>query len=135
MDSFLKMLASQSLSALSALAIPAMLVSSADATEVFAIKDKNSANAVFCKANLKSEAIIILPSSVLRSLSAISCQDGNFIVRKRNDSSDPGHSLVSIDPPKGKSNVLDCNAKYDLGLTSVALNCLRFNAVDKRHSK
>lgn len=135
MDSLLKKLAAASLSALTALAIPVMLATSADATEVFTIKDKNSASAVFCKANLKSEAIVILPSSVLRSLSTIRCSDGNFSVSKMNDSSDPGHSLVSIDPPKGKSNVLDCNAKYDLGLTSVALNCLRVSAEDRRHSK
>jgi len=77
----------------------------------------------------------VISSSVLRSLSTIHCPEGNFSVQTRYDSSDPGHSIVSIDPPKGKSNVLDCNAKYDLGMTSVDLNCLRVSAEDKRHGK
>ena len=79
--------------------------------------------------------IIIASMDLLKSTPYVECPSGNAAIRFSEDPKDPGHALVNIDPPKGSGKGLDCDAKADIGLSFVALNCLEASMEAKQHKK
>jgi len=47
----------------------------------------------------------------------------------------PGHNVYNVDPPAGAKNVLDCDAKADVGMLNVALNCMPVTEETTEHVK
>lgn len=79
--------------------------------------------------------IIIASMELMKSTPYVACQSGNAVIRFITDQKDPGHVLVNVDPPKGTIKGFDCDAKADIGLNFIALNCLESSMEDKSHSK
>ena len=79
--------------------------------------------------------IIIGSMDLLKSTPYVECPNGQATIRFSEDPKDPGHALVNIDPPKGNSKGLDCDAKADIGLSFIALNCLEASMEAKQHNK
>lgn len=77
--------------------------------------------------------LIIAKMHVIKKADSVSCNDGMANIRFREDTSDPGHVLVNIDPPKGSSKGLDCDGKADIGLHYIGLNCLQADMESSSH--
>lgn len=106
------------------------------ATPVVRIESVQSAAKLFCQANQSTEAVVIISTTALKSLKAIRCPLGEFQVRVRElNQEDPGHAVANIDPPKGVASAFDCDAKYDIGQSVVAFNCLRSSLESTDHIK
>lgn len=79
--------------------------------------------------------IIVASMELMKRTPYVACQSGNAVIRIAEDLKDPGHVLVNIDPPRGAAKGLDCDAKADIGLSFVALNCLESGMEAKSHNK
>ncbi|MEM6762991.1 MAG: hypothetical protein AAF615_08940 [Pseudomonadota bacterium] len=91
--------------------------------------------AAFCTTDMTSEHVFVVPSAVFSEHSAVNCSTGEFGLRTSEVADDPGHAVYNIDPPSGVQNAFDCDAKADVGMTVVALNCLPVSAETSDHNK
>ena len=92
---------------------------------------KESFASKLCSANKNAEHVFVVPVTVFKNNREISCDFGKYTLRANDDNADPGHVLYNIDPPKGVSKAFDCDAKADVGMQNIGVNCL---PVDKETS-
>ena len=88
-----------------------------------------------CMNSGASSKLLIAKMDVVKNTKGVQCPTGVAAIRYREDSSDPGHVLVNIDPPKGNNKGLDCDGKADLALTYIGLNCLAVDLESTSHRK
>ena len=79
--------------------------------------------------------LLIAKMDVVKNVKSVKCKSGEALIRHREDTSDPGHMLVNIDPPNSNSKGLDCDGKADIGLHYIGLNCLDSSLESNSHSK
>ncbi|USG63207.1 hypothetical protein NBZ79_09490 [Sneathiella marina] len=82
-----------------------------------------------------TEHIMILPASVFAENKTVSCGGVTTGMRMAEDTDDPGHLRYNVDPLPGVPHSLDCDAKADVGIAIIALNCLPANHESKSHKK
>ena len=100
---------------------------------IYILSEKNEVEPTFCTASKNHQAIFILPVKLVKQINQLRCPQGISNVRVTSLSEDPGHILVNIDPPKGVTNTLDCDAKADMGMQAIGLNCLRVGQESSSH--
>lgn len=91
--------------------------------------------AAFCGASRSSAHIFVVPLNIFEDGAKMSCSFGDYTMRMTEPSDDPGHVVLNIDPPSGVADAFDCDAKADIGMAEVALNCLPANAETVDHRK
>lgn len=79
--------------------------------------------------------LLIAKMDVVKNVKSVKCKSGEALIRYREDTSDPGHVLINIDPPNSNSKGLDCDGKADIGLHYIGLNCLDSSLESNSHSK
>ena len=89
----------------------------------------------FCSASRDAEHIFVLPSAVFSQQKSIKCDDGEYQLRVSEHQDDPGHNIFNIDPPHGSKASLDCDGKADIGMTTIAINCVPVAKETKSHPK
>ena len=92
-------------------------------------------NEKFCRASRRHGHIFVVPLEALEGHTSLACDFGEFTLRMTEPSNDPGHYVINIDPPASVANGLDCDAKADMGMQRVALNCLPADQEAAGHSK
>ena len=100
---------------------------------IYTLSESNEVEPVFCTASKFHQAIFILPLKVVKGIDQLRCSQGVSTVRVTELIDDPGHVLVNIDPPNGVKNTFDCDAKADVGMQAVAINCLRVKDESASH--
>jgi len=100
-----------------------------DATEKF--------QAIFCKLDPAKQSHPAIPADVYKGAAGneFTCGELTYKVRVTPDESDPGHSLYNVDPPSGVKVALDCDAKADVGMSDIALNCMPVSEETTEHVK
>lgn len=101
-------------------------VSTADSYEKF--------NTEFCRANRRHGHIFVVPLQAMLGKTSIDCDHGMYTLAMSEPSEDKGHYVITVSPPAGVEDGLDCDAKADQGMERVALNCLPSNMVAASHS-
>ncbi len=89
----------------------------------------------FCGSPQDDEHIFILPVSVFTDHKSLECPIGTFVLRSGDPTDDPGHALYNIDPPHGVDDAYDCDAKADIGMTMIGLNCIPAGQETEDHEK
>lgn len=89
----------------------------------------------FCAADRSGAHIFMLPLAAFEHDATLDCPDGASTMRMAEPADDPGHVVLNIDPPSGVDDGFDCDAKADIGMEFVALNCLPANAEAVDHRK
>lgn len=92
-------------------------------------------NQQFCAANRAEQHVFVLPAAVFSDEKSITCDDGESMLRTSEPADDPGHILFNIDPPAGSKESFDCDGKADVGMTTIAINCLPVGMESKMHPK
>ena len=128
-----KMLAASMLILASALTQTAFAKDEGIVHGIYTLSESNEIEPVFCTASKFHQAIFILPMKVVKGIDQLRCSQGVSTVRVTELSDDPGHILVNIDPPSGVKNTFDCDAKADISMQAVAINCLRVSDESASH--
>ena len=102
---------------------------------LMSVNNKAEMTRAICMNSGATSKLLIAKMAVVRRMSSVKCHSGEAMIRYREDSSDPGHVLVNIDPPIGNGKGLDCDGKADIGLHYIGLNCLQSNLESTSHSK
>lgn len=89
----------------------------------------------FCDASREGEHIFVVPAAVFSEQESVTCEDGESTLRTSEPEDDPGHVVFNIDPPHGVEMAFDCDGKADIGMATVALNCLPASAEQAGHEK
>lgn len=94
----------------------------------------------FCKSLSVSpleEKIFIVSSSIFASEEqTISCdKNGDYKITKAELKNDPGHYAFEVDPTKIVTTGYDCDAKADVGMKFIGLNCLPITKEAAEHKK
>lgn len=89
----------------------------------------------FCSAKRDAPHVFVVPSAVFSENKSVKCEDGESQFRMSEPSSDPGHAVFNIDPPKGSKASFDCDGKADIGMKTVAINCFPVSMETKSHPK
>ena len=92
---------------------------------------------IFCKLDPAKQSHPIIPADVYNDAAGkkFKCGEVTYGVRVHPDKDDPGHNVYNVDPPAGAKNVLDCDAKADVGMLNVALNCMPVTEETTEHIK
>lgn len=88
----------------------------------------------FCRANRHHGHIFVVPLQALMGKTSIGCDFGMFKLSMVEPSSDKGHYVITVSPPPGVEDGLDCDGKADMSMERVAINCLPLNMVGASHS-
>jgi len=82
--------------------------------------------AIFCKLDPAKQSHPIIPADVYKDTAGkeFTCGDLTYRVKVISDEGDAGHILYNVDPPGDVKNALDCDAKADMGMRDIALNCM-----------
>ncbi|XWN33402.1 MAG: hypothetical protein ROR55_10180 [Devosia sp.] len=114
-----------------------LLPSIAHSAEVGLVRAPSAAafQAALCHVDRSGGQIFVVPLSIFEDGGSIDCGDGIYGMRIAEPGDDPGHVVLNIDPPAGMADGFDCDAKADIGLSEVALNCLPANAEAADHRK
>ncbi|MEM8852194.1 MAG: hypothetical protein AAGD34_00750 [Pseudomonadota bacterium] len=124
--------------ALPALATLSLLLPSiVQATEVGLVRapSADAFKAALCHVDRSGGQIFVVPLSVFEDGGSIDCDGSVYSMRIAEPADDPGHVVLNIDPPSDLADGFDCDAKADIGLAEVALNCLPANAEAADHRK
>ena len=89
----------------------------------------------FCAASRAAQHIFVLPLAVFSEQNSVTCKDGESKLRSAEPKDDPGHLVLNVDPPHGSKESFDCDAKADIDMTLVAVNCLPVSQETKEHRK
>lgn len=105
------------------------IAGSEDATEKF--------QAIFCKLDPVKQSHPVIPADVYKASAGkeITCGELTYTVRVTPDQADPGHNHYNVDPPSGVKGALDCDAKADIGMQGIALNCMPVSEETTEHVK
>ena len=128
-----KMLAASMLIVASALSQSALAKDEGIIHGIYIPSERNEVQPAFCTASKNHQAIFILPLKLVKEIDQISCPQGVSSVRVTELKTDPGHVLVNVDPPSGVKDTLDCDAKADVGMQAVAINCLKVGQESASH--
>ncbi len=99
------------------------------------VNNKAEMRSTICTDAGASSMLLISKMAVVKDVNSVKCRSGEAMIRYREDSSEPGHVLVNIDPPSGNSKGLDCDGKADIGLHCIGLNCLQSSLESTAHSQ
>lgn len=113
----------------------AVSAASAQSTDVTLVRAPSAATfeASFCGADRSGAAIFVIPLNIFEDGGEIACDHGTSATRMVEPADDPGHVVLNVDPPAGVADGFDCDAKADIGMFEVALNCLPANAEAADH--
>ena len=89
----------------------------------------------FCAADHDHEHIFVVPIAMFDEHESFACDSGTFGLRKSEPADDPGHGVYNVDPPHGVDSAFDCDAKADIGMTNIALNCIPVSMETEDHDK
>ncbi|MCH7928564.1 MAG: hypothetical protein IID03_11400 [Candidatus Dadabacteria bacterium] len=91
--------------------------------------------AVFCKLDPAKQSHPIIPADVYKDAAGkeFACGDLTYRVKVISDEGDAGHTLYNVDPPGDVKNALDCDAKADVGMRNIALNCMPISEETTEH--
>ena len=120
---------------LPAVGILVLASASAYAGQVSQAKSPEQFTEKFCGAKLDKQHIFVVPTSILTTEKSINCDVGIYTIRTAEPSDDAGHIVFNVDPPEGVENGLDCDGKADIGMETVAINCLPANMEAADHTK
>ncbi len=100
---------------------------SKDATEKF--------QAIFCKLDPAKQSHPIIPADVYMEAAGkeFTCNDLTYKAKVMPAEGDTGHNLYNVDPPGDVKNALDCDAKADVGMKNIALNCMPISEETVEH--
>ncbi|MEM9243636.1 MAG: hypothetical protein AAGA27_06220 [Pseudomonadota bacterium] len=105
-------------------------------TPVFKAQDYQTFSKQFCGASSKQAAIFALPSAIFTHHNNVDCGKlGVYSLRANELSSDPGHIIYNIDPPKHAKQGFDCDGKADIGMKIIAINCYPVNLISADHHR
>ncbi len=102
--------------------------------KVTAAADFEKFSTEFCRANRRHGHIFVVPLQGLIGKTGVDCDYGMFSLQMTEPANDKGHYVITISPPAGVEDGLDCDGKADQGMERVALNCLPSNMVAASHS-
>lgn len=90
---------------------------------------------IFCKADPAKQSHPIIPADVYMAAAGkeFACGDLTYKIKVIPDEGDTGHNLYNVDPPGDAKNALDCDAKADVGMKSIALNCMPISEETMEH--
>lgn len=82
----------------------------------------------FCKVQkvkrLKERIFLVSADIFEKNKLSFNCPHmSNFIMQKMKSEDDPGHFIYYVESPKGSKNTYDCDAKADIGMKVIGLNC------------
>ena len=97
--------------------------------------DKAQLEMSICMDHEYPSKVLVVDTTLLKSVKTLNCKTGPAAVRVTEDSQDPGHLIVNIDPPKGDPRGFDCDAKADINVEFIGLNCLEADYESSSHKK